>query len=172
MSMKPIETRFALGSESDLTTPTSTQGYALGTIYECEDSTTKTIKRYMYVYGGSGVTVNLPYMISYTSTSGQEIKPIAPATFADPGKLICVAPATISSTYYGWVQLQGHCEGAMGASITAGYYLSVENTATTFTSDETTTPSVETVAVAIDTTTDAATGTIYLNGRKAVIAAS
>ena len=172
MSMKPIETRFALGNESDLTIPTSTQQYPLGTIYECMDSTTGTIKKYMYVYGGSGITVALPYMISYTSTAAQEIKAITPATFADPGKIICVAPATIASTYYGWVQIQGHCEAAVAASITAGYYLSVENSATTFTSDETTTASNETCAVAIDATTGAATVTIYLNGRKSVIAAS
>ena len=172
MTMKPIEARFALGSEQDLTVPTSTQKYPLGFVYECEDSNTKTIQKFMYVYGGSGLTANLPYMISYTSTTAQEIKPITPATFGDPGKIICVPQVAIASTYYGFVQIQGYCEAAIAASITAGYYLSVENSATTFTSDETTTPSNETVAVAIDATTGAATGTIYLNGRKAIIAAS
>ena len=45
MSVKPIEERYALGNELDLTVPTSTQGYPLGMIYECEDSSTKTIKK-------------------------------------------------------------------------------------------------------------------------------
>lgn len=172
MSKKSIETIFALGNEVDLTTPTSTRQYPLGLVYECQDSTTKTIKKYMYIYGASGLTANLPYAISYSTVSGQEVKAITPATFAAPGQYICVPQVTIASTYYGWVQIQGHCEAAMGASITAGYYLSVENGGVTFTSDETTSVSTETCAAAIDATVGAATGTIYLNGRRVVIAAS
>lgn len=170
MVMKSIDTRFALGSEQDLTVPTSTQKYPLGMIYECEDSDTKTIKKYMYIYGGSGKTVAVPYMITWSTTSGQEVGATTPATFAAPGRLIGVPPATIASAYYGFVQIEGHCEAALPIC-TAGYFLNIENTDAVFSVDGTTTMDDESVGIAVDTCASATTATCYLFNRRAVISA-
>ena len=169
MSVKPIEERYALGNELDLTVPTSTQGYPLGMIYECEDSSTKTIKKFMYIYGGGGLTAYVPYAISFASTSAQEITAITPASFASPGSLICIPQVAFTSGYYGFVQIQGNCTAACG-TVTATYNLICVTPYVTLTyASGTTTTSTNTVGFMVDNTV-AATSSIYLIGSRIVIA--
>ena len=168
MTMIPSAVRFGLGNISDLTTPTSTAKYALGSVVELWDSDYKTVSKYMYVYAPSQCVAATPYMITWTSTTGQEVEAVTCATMAAPGRLIGVPPATITATYYGWIQIQGTCT-ALGA-YTNTYCVTVQNnTPAVFEDDGTTTITANTIGVAKSAATT--TGTIYLIGRPAVIGA-
>ena len=65
--------------ENYLSTPTSTQVFELGYIYECVDSSAPyQIKRFMYVKSHAGLTAYQPYTVVNSSTSGSEVITAAP----------------------------------------------------------------------------------------------
>ena len=171
MSMKPSELRYGLGNEADLTTPTTTQQYPLGAIVELEDSATKTVKRYIYVYASVQCTIYLPYAIAWTSVSGQEVIGKAVSTMATPGSLVGVPPATIAATYYGFIQIYG--DATAYGSFTSTYGLQVKNnSAAAFQNGSSTTlVTVDTIAIA-KATASTTTVAIFLLGRPATISAT
>lgn len=168
MTMIPSATRFGLGNIDDLTTPTSAAKYTLGEVLELEDSDVKTVKRYMYVYAPSQCVAATPYMISWANTAGQEVQAITVATMAAPGRLVGVPPATITATYYGWIQIQGTCT-ALGA-YTDTYCVTVQNATPAVFEDDASTTTVTAATIGIAKSAATTTGTIYLIGRPAVIA--
>ena len=166
MTMKSAAVRYSLGNILDLTTPTSTPNYTLGSVIEIEDTDVKTVKKYMYVYAPSQCVAATPYMVSWTGTAGQEVEAITVATHAAPGRLVGVPPATIAAGYYGWLQIYGTCT-ALGA-YTDTYCVTVQdNTPAVFEDDGTTTITANTIGIAKSAATT--TGTIFLIGRPAVI---
>jgi len=170
MSMTPWETRYALGNIDDITTPTTTQKYPLGAVVELEDSATKTVKRFIYVYAPSTCTIYLPYAISWTATSGQEVQGIAVATMATPGSLVGIPPATITATYYGFIQIYGDATGY--GSFTDTYSLQVKgNSVSAFQNNTGTTITVNTIAIA-KATASTSNAALFLVGKPATISAS
>jgi len=130
-----------LGDISHLTTPTSTQtnGYLLGQTVTILDTTTKTVKTYMYVKSLSAcMTAYQPYAITYGSTAGAEVITIVPFTLVAPGSLICVPQVAFTASYYGFVQIEGDAKVLMTSetyavgdylrAINAGTYLHVDGT--------------------------------------------
>lgn len=168
MTMLPSATRFGLGNIDDLTTPTTTAKYPLGEVLELEDSSSHAVKRYMYVYAPSTCTAATPYMITWTATAGAEVEAITVATMAVPGRLVGVPPATITATYYGWIQVYGDCT-ALGA-YTDTYAVTVQNATPAVFEDDDDTTVVTDATIGIATSVATTTGTIFLLGRPATIA--
>jgi hypothetical protein len=170
--MKPAEILFGLGNEADLTTPTSTQKYALGSVISIIDPTVKAVKKYMYVYAPSQCTIKVPYMITWTGTTGQEVEAVTVATLATPGMIVGVPPATITATYYGFIQIEGLCSA--NGTFTDTYFVTVLNSGPTVFADDDGSQPVLTdssmgIAVGAGTGTD---GTVLLLGRPATVRAS
>ena len=170
---------FPLGDISDLTTPTSTQknGYYLGQVVQILDSTTKTIKSYMYVKSlSAGMTAYQPYAITYGSTAGAEVITIVPFTLAAPGSLICVPQVAFTASYYGFVQIEGDAKVLMTAetyavgdflrAINSGTYLHVDGTSGA------TTQTVNSCAICKENGSTAVARKCWLFGTSQAIAAS
>jgi hypothetical protein len=171
-----INNRIALGNIKDLTTPSSTAQYKLGTIIEVEDTTLKSIKRYIYVKSHTSLTAYQPYIVGNSATAGSEVITAAPATLAAPGSLVCVPQVAFTSGYYGFVQIEGTATALMTAETYAvGDTLQILNTGTAFVVDGSTgspATTVNTSAICKEAGTTAVARSIYLIGRPAVVAAT
>lgn len=168
--------RMALGNKSDLTTPTSTQQYTLGYVYEELDTDKYAVRKYMYVKSHGALTAYQPYIVSLSATAGSEVITAAPATLAAPGSLICVPQVAFTSGYYGFVLIQGDGSVLMTAETYAvGDMLQILNTGTALVVDGTsgsTAVSVNTSAICKEAGTTAVKRACYLLGRPAVVAAT
>ena len=109
------QTGFANTFKSDpngttgVSTNTSTALDNLGTIMVQRDAT-YGMKAYMYVQavgaiaaGSSCVMTSSPYVVASNGTLG-----IVAAKTAHQ-KVIGVAPVALTTAYYGWIQIRGHC---------------------------------------------------------------
>ena len=173
---KTINLRTALGNHSDLTTPTSTQEYKLGTVVEWEDTASKAVKKYIYVKSHGALTAYVPYIITNSSTAGSEVITAAPINLAAPGQKVCVPQVAFTSGYYGFVQTEGDATVAIGTETYAvGDFLEVVSAAVVFAVDGTsgsTARSFRSMGVCKAAGSAAANISAYLIGDQAVIAAS
>lgn len=172
MTMKAIGNRLSLGSEDDLSNPSSTAKYPLGYIAEVEDSVTKTTKKYIYVYASAALTAYVPYFIAWSSTSGQEVIAAAMATSAAVYRTIGIPQVAFTSGYFGFVQIQGDCKANLAGAATVGHVLvGLGNATTVLTTAGNAT--ITTAAVAMNKTASTTAGCgIYLFGREVFVAAS
>ena len=170
------QVRFALGKIEDLTTPSSTQKYPLGATVTLEDTSKKSVKKFMYVKSHGALTQYVPYIITRSSTAGSEVITAAPFTLAAPGQLVCVPQVAFTSGYYGWVQIQGDCVAiTTDETSEIGDFLQVLNAGVAFVVDGTsgsTTHSVNSSAVMLDADYASGGNDVLLIGEKAVTAGS
>jgi hypothetical protein len=119
--------QMVLGNETDLTTPTATQDgtLKLGQILEINDSTLKSLKKYMYVKASGALSKYGVYIIRYGGTAGAEVvATLSIDTSSAPLKDVywqsipCVAEVAFTDTYYGWVCIQGTTTVATVGSVT------------------------------------------------------
>lgn len=158
-----INLRTALGNQSDLTTPTSTQVYRLGTIIETIDEDAKCINKYIYVKSHGTLTQYQPYVVNNSGTDGSEWITAAPSTLASASVLVCVPQVAFTSGYYGFVQIEGESTAKVSAAATAGNEISVYNAHTSFTTT-TGARDVNTCGYVITATTAAASTSVLLSG--------
>ena len=172
-----ISGQATLGNVGDLTTPSSTQLYPLGTIMEFSNSDYTAVQKYMYVKSlSAGMTAYQPYAITFGSTAGAEIITIVPFTLAAPGSLICVPQVAFTASYYGWVLIQGDGKVLMTAetyavgdylrAINAGTYLHVDGTSGA------TTQTVNSCGICKEAGSTAVARKVFLLGASQAIAAS
>lgn len=171
--VQALTTRFALGNKLDLVTPTSAQEYKLGMIVEIATSSPQVTK-YIYVRSHGALTQYVPYVLDFGSTSATEIVTAAPATLAAPGRQVVIPQVGFTTTYYGFVLLEGEGKAIMTAEtyedgdhlqlLTTGTELNVDGTSgsTVFT--------VNTCAICGETDSDAVARDIHLINRQAVVA--
>uniref|UniRef100_A0A6M3LLL5 Uncharacterized protein n=1 Tax=viral metagenome TaxID=1070528 RepID=A0A6M3LLL5_9ZZZZ len=173
MSMKAMNERISLGSENDLANPTSTANYPLGYIAEVEDSATKTVKKYIYVYASTTLTAYVPYLIGWSSTSGQEVIAAAVATSAAVYRTIGVPQVAFTSGYFGFVQIQGDCLANIHTGgATAGHCLASKgDNVSVFETLGAATITSAAVGMSKETTTTSGAA-IYLFGREVFVPAS
>lgn len=169
MSMKPSQIRYGLGAVEDLATSSTTPKYALGSVCEIEEDGTYAVKRYMYVYAAQTCVAATPYMVHWSQTAGQEVQAKTVATMATPGRLVGVTPVAIASGSYGWLQIYGDCT-ALGA-YTDTYAVTVQNASAAVFEDDDDTTVVTDSTIGIAKSTATTTGTVFLIGRPATIAA-
>lgn len=166
----------ALGNQSHLTTPTSTQVYQLGIVVSTIDEDTKAVHKYMYVKAHTGLTAYQPYIIGNSATAGSEVITAAPATLGAPGSLVCVPQVAITSAYYGFVQIEGTATCLLTAETYAvGDTMQILNAGTALVVDGSTgspATTVNTSAICKEAGSTAVARSIYLIGRPAVVAAS
>lgn len=171
-----IQNRNALGSILDLTTPSSTRDYPLGSVIQIFDDTTDVVSEYIYVKSHGALTQYQPYVLDYDGTDGYEVITKAPATLAAPGASIVIPQVAFTSGYYGWALIKGQGKVLMTAETYAvDDHLQVLNTGTALVVDGTsgsTAFSVNTSAVCKEAGTTAVARDVYLIGRQAVVAAT
>uniref|UniRef100_A0A6M3LJ72 Putative structural protein n=1 Tax=viral metagenome TaxID=1070528 RepID=A0A6M3LJ72_9ZZZZ len=168
MGMKALQQRIALGSEADLTVPTSDQLYPLGYIATIEDSATKTVKKFIYVKANGALTAYVPLMITWSSTTAAEVTTTAVATMNNY-RMIGIPQQAFTSGYYGFLQIYGDALSNCGATPTIGHTLKVTNGAATVLTDESGSAfGTSTVAIAKEAGTTAAA--IFLIGSLAIVA--
>ena len=177
-----IVRKYGLGNMLDLTVPTAVLGGApetysgygtppkLGDIMDVVDDSKATVTRYMYVQdGGSGMTAYGTYVISFSGTSGSEVKTGSVASLA-VYQQVCIPQVAFTASYYGWVVIRGACKCACVGNVTANYFQEALNgTATVGTNSATLT----TASVFIPTATNgggAATNAGYMIGNRIIIA--
>lgn len=163
--------RLNLGNKNDLTTPTSTQEYPLGYIYEVSDSNTAAIKKYMYVKSHAALTAYVPYLISASGTAGSEVITAAPATLASAVNLIGIPQVDFTSGYYGFVQIEGKTTAALRDAATAGWTVEILNSGASLVGLAST-ELVGTLGYVIATTTAATNGSVYITGKRVEIRAT
>ncbi|RPH74536.1 hypothetical protein EHM76_03395 [bacterium] len=166
-----INNRIALGNIRDLSTPTSTQQYKLGSIVEVEDTTTNAVKRYMYVKSHTGLTAYQPYLITNLASSASQWITAAPATLASAVNLIGVPQVAFTSGYFGFVLISGRCSVLVDRAVTSGWTLECLNAGTSL-AGIATTELIGTIGIAISSTTGAGAATAFLSGRRAEIRAT
>lgn len=169
-----INLRIALGDKNDLTVPTSTQEYKLGTIVETVDEDTKLVHKYIYVKSHGALTQYQPYVIIGNGTSASEVKSSAPATLVSAVNLVGVPQVAFTSGYYGFVQIEGSVTAKITASTgyVAGNALEVINAGTTLIAASTgLVPTVTTCGYLVTATTGT-TGTVILPGHRVEVAAA
>lgn len=171
-----LYTRFSLGNETDLTTPTSTQQYALGAIITVQDSTKTRIKRYMYIKASGALTQYQAYVINYSATSGAEVIAVAPTdAFLAPGEMLAVPQIAFTDTYYGFVLIEGDGKVLKTAETYAvGDFLAWDLTTSTSAlivdgSTGATTRTVDSFAISKTAGTGAAAIDVALLGNRAVL---
>ena len=168
--MKAIGLRIALGNESDLTTPTSTQNYPLGGVVDVEDSSKKTIKKYMYVKSHDTLSANGIYILNFSGTSGSEALTALPTdTSADKGvtyyNMPGVAEVAVTSGYYCFICIQGTTTVSAAGSVTDQHACKLTDGAATVTTEGATTVTAYTVGINRATRTGAGTTAFELIGQ-------
>ena len=170
--VKALELRTALGKIEDLTTPSATQLYPLG--YECvlEDTDYKTIKKFVYVQAATALTAYVPYTIDFTSVSAAEVTTKTPVAIAANGAQIGVSSVTVpTTTPFCFLQTMGDAKANCAATPTLGDALEVSAAApTVFTTEGSSTVSVNSFAIYKDTATTAA-AKVWLIGNQAIVVA-
>lgn len=173
---KQIYLSSALGKIDDLTIPTATQEYPLGSVVVIEDEDSKALKKYIYVKSHTALTQYQPYIIGVSATAGAEVITSAPATLGAPGSLICIPQVAFTSGYYGFVQIEGTANCLMTAETYAvGDYLQILNTGTALVVDGTTGSTViseNSSAICKEAGTTAEAKSVYIIGRPAVVSAT
>jgi len=112
-------------------------------------------------------TANVPYNISYLNTALKHVDLEAVPLLKSASLQIAVPAADIADGAFGWVQVYGECEADILGAGTAGDYLEVLSSAATgFTTEGAATITLNSCAVQVDTTTAAATATIFLFGKQ------
>jgi hypothetical protein len=172
-----IQTRFSLGNQSELTTPTSTREYPIGHIVELYDDVNDvSIAKYIYIYSHGALTQYQPYVLAIGSTAGQEVQTAAPFTLAAPGLIVCVPQVAFTANYYGFVLIQGDGKVLMTAETYAvGDHLQVLNGGTALVVDGSTgstTYTVNTCGICKEAGTTAVARDLYLFNRQSVCAAT
>lgn len=170
---KALSTRIALGNIQDLSTPTATQQYKLGTIVKVLDDSKTAESEYMYVKAHTGLTAYQPYVLNYSSTSGAEFRTAAPATLTAPGSLVVVPQVAFTANYYGFVLIKGDGKVLMSAQTYAvGDFLQILNAGTTLVVDGTTGSPVRLInscAICKEAGTTATARNVFLFGISAVV---
>lgn len=128
-----VQNRIALGNINDLTVPTSTQQYKLGTIVTIEDTDKTSVKVFKYVKSHTALTAYQPYIITHGATAGSEVITAAPAALTSAVVEVCWPQVAFTSGYYGWVQIRGNLTSAVTAttSTVAGYAFTLAAAGTT-----------------------------------------
>jgi hypothetical protein len=174
--MITIGNRTSLANITDLTAPTATLNYPLGTELIVYNDTYKAIQRYKYIKSHGALTQYQPYVISISGTVGSEVITAAPATLAAPGILIGIPQVAFTSGYYGFVLIEGDGSVLMTAeTYVVGDMLQILNTGTALVVDGTTgstTFAVTTCGVCKEAGTTAVARKCYLYGKTAVVAAT
>ena len=160
---KAIINRSALGSWSDITTPTSTIQYKLGEVIRVNDTSLNAVKTYIYVKAGNALVANGMYMVKYTTDTAANVQAITPATGLIQ-RVACVAPAAFTVNYYGWVQIEGLCDVNTTTNTTVGYAGRIINGAATCTDIGSATISSTTCGFYTESVYGASTAEIYLLG--------
>ena len=172
MTMKAMNERLSLGSENDLANPSSTALYPLGYIAEVEDSATKTVKKFVYVYASVALTAYVPYFIGWSSTSGQEVKAASMASSTTVYRTIGIPQVAFTSGYFGFVQIQGDCLANLAGAATVGHVLVGKgNAVTVLTTAGNATITDAVLAMNKTASTTAGCG-IYLFNREVFVAAT
>jgi len=164
-------------SETDITTPSSTQRYPLGLEVTFEDSSAQdAIKKFVYVKSHTTLTQYQPYIISYLGTAASEVVTAAPATQTSYINQVAVPQVAFTSGYYGFVQTQGQCTAKVAAETYAsGDPGEVINAGTTFIVNGTSgTPLIDnkTAMIYQATGSTATSVAVYLLGVKIQVAAA
>lgn len=167
--------RIALGNKNDLTTPSSTADYPLGSVVDVTDQD-GAVKRYMYVKAHTALTQYQPYVIVPDTTTVGGWITAAPVTLASTANVIGVPQVAFTSAYYGFVQIEGQATAKIGAvTHTIGDHLELLSGGTALVTDGTSGSTVLTkgsTAVSGSVSTGAESATVYLIGRQCEVAAS
>jgi hypothetical protein len=162
--------------ENDLTKSSSSQKYPLGAEFAIYDTNSTTVlKKYIYVYAEVAAVANTPYMVRFSSVSGQEVQIASPATADTVSNIVCVAESAIDSGDYGFVLVQGVTEVAVVGTHTVNDYLELISAATQLTSNGTSGSSVyddNAVAICASVSTGAEVADVVLLGKLSSVAAT
>ena len=156
-------------TESELTTPTSTQRYPLGVEVVTGTSATGNRKVWKYIQADNALVQYGAYIIKdIYLTAGVKVKAITAASLA-VYQVAGVAPVAFTDEYYGFLQIEGDATIlATSSTATAGNYCKVVNGVATIT-DESTTQATASVAICKVSATGTST-TYTLTGNRAIVA--
>lgn len=145
----------------DLTTPTSTQKYPLGTTVVLEDTQNKLLNKYVYVKAGAGLTAKAIYFINPSNVANAELITATPATSAF-AKSYGVANTAFTNGYYGYLQTEGVTTVVSTGAATIGNTGKMANGVLTVTDEAGTAETALTVGVFKTGSVGSADNTIYL----------
>jgi len=124
--MAIIIDKYAGKLQEDLTVPTSTIKYPLGTEVVITDTTLTMRKRFKYVKAAhSALTAYVPYQIALGYTTGAEWA--TRAALKCTNSLVSVPQVAFASNYYGFVQIEGKCTAVGTSGFAAGDKLQLGN---------------------------------------------
>lgn len=163
---KIINNITALDDIADLTTPTSSQKYELGTEIEIKDTDTTTVSTFKYVKAHAALTAYTPYAIIPSGTAAGEVVTAAPVATASAIVEVGVPQVAFTSDYYGFVQTKGEATAVIAATTTYvdGNAMEVIGAGTSFIAASTALiPTINTSAFLVTNTTGTS-GTVILPG--------
>jgi len=116
-------------NEEALTTPTSTQKYTLGQEVTFRNMSTGLVDKYVYVQAHAALTAHVPYIVVPVASTGtgSEWKSAAPVTNTAEQSLVGVPQAAFTSSYYGFVKVQGQSTVVASTGLVASTFGKVIN---------------------------------------------
>lgn len=158
----------------DLTNPSSTRKYDLGSQYVDVTGSDAIKTEYIYIKSHGALTQYQPYQLSTSNTAGSEVISKAPAT-TDSGATVVAPQVAVTSGYYAWVAYKGKVTVLTTDTFAAGDYAEVLNAGTGLKLDGgssgSTAEGAQSIGIA-STATSGGSATIVLSGNKVKIAAS
>ena len=163
-----VQTLSAIGA-GELTTPTSSQRYALGLKVAMYDETYKSIKEFIYVKAAAALTAKDTVMVVNSNTSGAEYTTLTPATTATATRRCGVALSDVTINYYCFLQILGPAPISSTGAMTAGNTVVMANGVKTLTDSAGTTVGTATVGIALTSSLGAAANTVLLLGERVTV---
>jgi len=167
-------TTYALGVDTDLTTPTATKNpsYQLGDELILWDEDYKSRKVYQYIYSSTGCTAYQPFLIRHTGTAGTEVQTnIANVSVPKKTWQLGIPQVAITSGYYGFVQTEGVGTGLVttnSSGYIAGARMTWTKDATSLVGSTVLIENAQTVAYLV-TATSGSSGKIYMTGKPVIV---
>ena len=158
--------------EASDNTPTSTQKFPLGAIITTSEpfGSTACVKKFMYIQAPvAGLSAYNVYLIDYSGVYGTEVVVATPATSA-VYRTYGVTQNDFTTSYYGWIQIEGDCTATSTTDTTLGYTGKCANGVTTVTDEGAVTISASSIGMWKKTGTGSGNRAFYLFGQRATVA--
>jgi len=165
--MAVIVDKYSLATQEDLTVPTATAKYKLGSEIVVTDTTTYSRIRYKYIKAAHAPLVAFtPYQIALGYTTGAEWASRIPIPCTNA--MVGVPQVAFTSNYYGFVAIEGKCYALGSSGYAAGDKLGLITSAATLSIATTGVTYAESATVAITlATTSSAKQYVNMGGYRA-----
>lgn len=150
--------------ERELATPTTTAKYPLGLVVEFVNTSDNVTEKYIYGKAHAALTQYAPYIVVANAVAGSEIVTAAPVTNTAEMVAVGVPQVAFTSSYYGFIKIQGNSTVVTSTGLVATTYGKLINGGTSAYVSTTGALPITSSFCSCYTTTTGASASVYLMG--------